>query len=107
MLPDIISILVPATVSYVVGMLLTPVLTHYLYIYKAWKKRPGKVALDGNSAQEFNRLHEVNEVRAPRMGGIVIWGSVIITTFGFSLLNHLFPTPETNMLPFLSRSQTW
>jgi phospho-N-acetylmuramoyl-pentapeptide-transferase len=107
MLPEIISILVPATVSFIVGMLLSPVVTHYLYKYKAWKKRPGKIALDGSSAHEFNRLHEVNEVRAPRMGGIVIWGSVIITTFGFSLANYLFATPTTDRLAFLSRSQTW
>lgn len=107
MLPEIIRILVPATATFVVGMILTPILTRYLYKYKAWKKRPGKVALDGSSAREFNRLHEVNEIRAPRMGGIVIWASVMITIFGFSLLNYLFGDGGTGSFSFLSRSQTW
>ena len=70
---ELVRVLVPATISFALGMALTPVLTHYLYKYKAWKKRPGKQALDGSVAEEFNRLHTGNEVRAPRMGGIVVW----------------------------------
>ena len=107
MLTSVISILVPATVSFVVGILITPTVTHYLYKYKAWKKRPGKIALDGTTAQVFNGLHEKQEVRAPRMGGIVIWGSVLITTSVFSLAAFLFPTPRTDMFAFLTRSETW
>ena len=86
-------------------MALTPVVTHYLYTYKAWKKRPGKTALDGTAAQEFNRLHQVQEVRAPRMGGIVIWGSALITIFGIAILAAV--APNFSNLNFLSRSQTW
>jgi phospho-N-acetylmuramoyl-pentapeptide-transferase len=107
MLPGVIHILIPATMTFVVGILITPVVTHYLYKYKAWKKRPGKVALDGTTAEVFNNLHKEQEVRAPRMGGIVIWGSVLITTFVLVLLATIFPTTETDTLSFLSRSQTW
>jgi phospho-N-acetylmuramoyl-pentapeptide-transferase len=107
MLPNVIQILLPATVSFIVGMSLTPILTHYLYAYKAWKKTPGKLALDGSTASEFNRLHERHEVRAPRMGGIVIWGSALITILGMALLALIVPTVLTEKLAFLSRNQTW
>ena len=107
MLPGIISILVPATISFVVGIVITPLVTHYLYKYKAWKKRPGKVALDGSSAQEFNRLHEINEIRAPRMGGIVIWASVLITMLGFAIAARMFPSSGILLFDFLTRSETW
>lgn len=107
MLSDIVRVLVPATASFIVGMAITPILTHYLYKYKAWKKTPGKNALDGSTAQEFNRLHVENEGRAPRMGGIVVWLSVVITIIGIALVTRFVPSTEIFKLDFLSRSQTW
>lgn len=90
-LTDMIRVLVPAAVAFSIGILCTPVLTHYLYEFKAWKKKPGKLSLDGTKAEEFNRLHEKHEVRAPRMGGIVIWGSVVLTTLTISIAAHVIP----------------
>jgi len=107
MLSDIVRVLVPATASFAIGIIATPLLTHYLYRYKAWKKSPGKTALDGSSAVEFNRLHEKNEVRAPRMGGIVVWGSVLITIIGIAVVAKFVPSAEILKLDFLSRNQTW
>lgn len=107
MLSDSIRIIVPATLSFLVGMTITPILTHYLYALKAWKKTAGKLALDGTSATEFNRLHEKHEVKAPRMGGIVVWGSALITIVGIALVAQLLPTPLMRELSFLSRGQTW
>ena len=104
MLSDIVRVLIPATATFMIGMVITPILTHYLYTYRVWKKIPGKTALDGTAATEFNRLHTENEMRAPRMGGIVVWASVAITTFGAAGLALLFPTPATEGLNFLSRS---
>jgi phospho-N-acetylmuramoyl-pentapeptide-transferase len=102
-----VQILLPATVSFVIGILITPLVTHYLYKYKAWKKAPGKHSLDGSIAEQFNRLHVEHETRAPRMGGIVIWASVAITTLGIAVLaafSHSFLFEQLN---FLSRSETW
>lgn len=107
MLPPLVRILVPAALAFVVGIIGTPLLAHYLYKYKAWKKRPGKLALDGEAAHEFNRLHSENEIRAPRMGGIVIWGSALVTILGIAGIAYLFPSALTLQLDFLSRSQTW
>lgn len=103
---DLIRVLVPATTSFVVGMILAPIVTHYLYANKAWKKRGGKDAFDGTTASEFNRLHKANEIRAPRMGGIVVWLAAFITIFGTALVARFLPT-RFGHLDFLSRSQTW
>ena len=104
---SIARVLIPAFMSFVVGILITPIVTHYLYKYKAWKKTAGKQALDGSSASEFNRLHAHHEVKAPRMGGVVIWVSVIITCACISVLAQCFPQSSLLKLTFLSRNQTW
>ena len=106
-LSDIVRVLVPAFASFVVGMSITPLLTHYLYKYKAWKKSPGKTALDGAPAHGFNQLHDVHEVRAPRMGGIVVWASVVITIIGIAVVARFIPDAAILKLDFLSRNQTW
>jgi phospho-N-acetylmuramoyl-pentapeptide-transferase len=104
---ETVRVLIPAVATFVVGMAMTPILTYYLFKYKAWKKRPGKKTLDGATADEFNRLHEKNEVRAPRMGGIVVWGSVLITIIGIAITSAIFNSGNIDLLNFLSRSQTW
>lgn len=104
---NLIKVITPAVIAFGVGIAITPVLTHYLYRYRAWKKYPGKVALDGTEAVEFNRLHKERERNVPRMGGIIIWGSALITIIGMSLLALLWPTAETVKMDFLSRAQTW
>lgn len=104
---DTIKIIVPAAATFMVGIAITPIITHYLYTYKAWKKRPGKVALDGTVAVEFNKLHTENEVRAPRMGGIVIWASVFLTALFLAFVSAASAHPVLQKLAFLSRGQTW
>lgn len=104
---DAVRTLMPSAMAFVVGILATPILTHYLYKYQAWKKTPGKIALDGTPALEFNRLHKENERRAPRMGGIVIWGSVSIVVLLLSLLASFMPESALSQFNFLTRSQTW
>lgn len=101
----LIQALVPATTGFIVGILITPIVAHYLYHYQAWKKKAGKQSLDGTNAQVFNTLHREHEVRAPRMGGIVVWGSILITATLYSLIGRVVPMVEP--FDFLSRSQTW
>ena len=106
---SVVKVIAPAVTAFAIGIAITPVLTHYLYKYKAWKKKPGKVALDGQEATEFNKLHELSdhEKHTPRMGGIVIWASSAITILGLSILAQLLPFSEFAKLDFLSREQTW
>jgi len=108
---NIIKVFIPATASFAVGILLAPLLTHYLYKYRVWKKVTSKTALDGTPAVEFEKLrttvHSGTETSTPRMGGILIWASVTIVTGGVWLLARFIPTPLFEKLDFFSRSQTW
>src|SRR3989344_2554066 len=107
MLTDIAKVFIPTTVAFFIGIAITPGLTYYLYRFKVWKKHPGKIALDGREAVEFNKIHKDNEGRTPRMGGIVIWGSTAIVTLGFAILARLAPQTIFQDFDFLTRSQTW
>ncbi len=103
----IIKLLLPAVVAFCVGILITPFLTHYLYKFKVWKKQGGRSAILGHVATEFNRLKGEGETKTPRMGGIVIWGSVIITIEILFLLATFTENSFFKDLFFLSRAQTW
>jgi phospho-N-acetylmuramoyl-pentapeptide-transferase len=103
---DVMRIFIPATLAFLIGVGLTPFLTHFLYKYKMWKPKAGKVALDGTAAEEFNRLHQEKEVGTPRFGGIVVWASVLLTADLLSLLARLYPNTFAD-LAFISRNQTW
>lgn len=108
---SIISVFIPATAAFVFGILFAPLLTHYLFKYKVWKKKEGKTALDGMPALEFERLrttvHIGTETQTPRMGGVLIWGTVLFVTLAVWVLALLAPSPFTEKLDFFSRSQTW
>lgn len=103
----IIQILIPATLAFIFGIVITPLLTHYLYKHHVWKKEGGKVAFGGREAIEFNKLKGDEETKTPRMGGIVIWGSVFLTVLFLFLLERLFPESTLANLDFFSREQTW
>ncbi len=107
MVADIVKVFAPATVAFLLGIAMTPVLTHYLYKHRAWKKKAGKVAPDGSATPIFNKLHESKEVGTPRMGGIVVWLSAALTITGFWVLAQIFPNDIFGKLDFLSRDQTW
>ncbi|MCA9360904.1 hypothetical protein KC730_03370 [Candidatus Kaiserbacteria bacterium] len=102
----ILNVLIPALLTFTIGIFITPLVTHFLFKYKVWKKQGGKVAMGGHEATEFNRLKGGEETKTPRMGGIVVWGSVLITLIFTSLLAHFFPNTLLSNLNFLSRSQT-
>ena len=103
----IIKILIPALLSFIIGIAITPVITYYLYKHKVWKKSGGKHAIHGAEAVEFNKLKAAAETKTPRMGGIVIWASVTLTVLLLAGLGSLFPTSIFANLDFFSRAQTW
>lgn len=102
----IISVLTPAIIAFTIGIALTPIVTHFLFKHKVWKKTGGKTAIGGHEATEFNRLKGDTETHTPRMGGIVIWASVVLTLGTTTLLANMFPSTILGELDFLSRSQT-
>lgn len=104
---DIIKVFAPITLSFFVGIAITPLLTNYLYAHKLWKKKSGKVDPSGNGTPLFNKLHEHKETGTPRMGGVIIWASTIITVLALFIISLVFPTEVTQKINFLSRGQTW
>ncbi len=104
---DVIKIFLPTVVAFFVGIALTPILTDFLYRHKMWKKTSVKRTIDGREATISSKLHNDEERKLPRMGGVVIWGSVVITVLLFSAIALLFPDSIFSKLSFLSRSQTW
>jgi phospho-N-acetylmuramoyl-pentapeptide-transferase len=110
---DIVRVFIPATASFVFGILFAPLLTHYLYRYRVWKKAAHKTAFDGTPAVEFEKLRSAGETRAgtetrtPRMGGILIWFSVGFVTLLAWALARATDIALFEKLDFLSRSQTW
>ncbi len=101
-------VLVPFVISFSVGMLIAPFLTHFLYKFRAWKKRGGKGngMGDKNGTPLFDELHKEREVSTPRMGGLLVWGGVLVTVAGLMLLGTIFDGPFS-LLNFVNRGQTW
>ena len=108
---SILKILIPAAAAFAFGILFAPLLTHYLFKYKVWKKSSGKIALDGTPAVEFTKLRETvhagTETQTPRMGGVLIWVTVTFVTLFMWTIGQVIPLPFTERLDFFSRSQTW
>lgn len=100
------NILVPALMAFVIGIAVTPLVTHFLYKHKVWKKSGGKIAMNGQVAKVFNKLKGKDEHKTPRMGGIVIWGSVLATLLLTYAMANFLNYSVFNGLDFLSRSQT-
>lgn len=103
---DIVKIFVPTTIAFIIGILITPILSSFLYKNKMWKKKSVVVATDGGTASITQSLHKDEEKRTPRMGGIVIWGSAIITIL-LLWIGAVIDGPVMQKLNFLSRNQTW
>ncbi len=106
MISSIAKIFIPAIVSFGFGIFLTPPVSRFLTSHKFWKKKSVLVATDGYAAPITEALHKDEERRTPRMGGIVVWLSALLTIIIFWLAGQL--DGETGeKLNFLSRNQTW
>ncbi|MBP7741657.1 MAG: hypothetical protein KA104_03130 [Candidatus Pacebacteria bacterium] len=108
MLLDAARVLIPSVVSFIIGIGLAPIVSHYLYKHRAWKKKGGKGKGIGDQAGTplFDALHHEREVSTPRMGGIVVWGSVFLTALGIAGIGML--TGESvAQFDFVNRGQTW
>jgi len=104
---SVIKIFSLAAIASAIAVLWCPLLTHYLYKYKLWKKIARQKALSGEDALVFNSLHKEKEVGTPRMGGLLIWITVAFVIFLFFVLSLIFPNSWISQFNFLSRGQTW
>lgn len=107
MIVDAARVLIPAIISFAIGIALAPLLTHYLYKYRTWKKVGGKgKGIGGGGTPIFDELHREREVSTPRMGGILIWVAVLATAGSIALLGFFFGEPFSSF-NFITRNQTW
>jgi len=104
---DVIKVIFPPVVSFFFGILITPVVSYYLYKHKMWKKKPRMVATDGGSTPIVSSLNAKTEVSTPRMGGIIIWASSLFTVFIFWFFAQVTDGDYISKLSFVSRNQTW
>ena len=99
---NIVKFIILFVSSILIAFIFEPLLVHYLYKYKAWKKRSKKNAIDGADIPIFQKFHSQTETSTPRMGGILIWGTVLIVSTLILVVSIFFP-----QVNFLSRSETW
>ncbi|MCX6722562.1 MAG: hypothetical protein NT094_00665, partial [Candidatus Staskawiczbacteria bacterium] len=88
---NVIKIFILSAIASTFAIFWCPLLTNFLYKHKLWKKSARQKAISGEDAIIFNGLHKEKEVGTPRMGGLLIWITVISITFLFFLLSLIFP----------------
>lgn len=105
----IIKVFAPTAIAFFIGILITPLVSRFLYKHEMWKKKAGKGAGYGGGATPiFDELHKTTDTNTPRMGGIVIWASILLTILTIWILKFIVPYEDFFVrLDFLSRSQTW
>jgi phospho-N-acetylmuramoyl-pentapeptide-transferase len=103
---DVVKIFIPSLFAFIFGLLITPAVSNFLTKHRLWKKKSVAVATDGSSSSISQSLHNDEERKTPRMGGVVVWASALLTIFLF-WLGAVIDGPVFDKLNFLSRSQTW
>jgi len=103
---NVIKIFNLGALGFAVAFLLTPVLTHFLYKYRLWRKDVRTKSIDGKELVYFKKFHSEREVHVPRFGGLLIWVSVLLIAVVLYLLSFV-DIWWLKKLNFLSRSQTW
>ena len=104
---NVIKVALLSTVSFGVAILLTPLLTHYLYKYKMWRPSARTIAPDGAPTPIFNKLHKENETSIPRLGGLLIWVVTLFIAYLFWGFANSTDIQFLDKLNFVSRNQTW
>ncbi|HLD20959.1 MAG TPA: phospho-N-acetylmuramoyl-pentapeptide-transferase [Patescibacteria group bacterium] len=98
---EIVRVLLLSAVAFVVAFAWAPLLIRLL---QEWKM--GKVIRTQRDAPVFAKLHEKKR-GTPTMGGILIWGTVLVLAVVFYYLAPFLPEGSVwSRLNFLSRSET-
>lgn len=96
----IIKVFFLTALSFLVAVLWTPVLAHFLYRYKL-----GKSIRDDKSTPIFSKLHK-KKSGTPTMGGILIWGTVLFLMVVFYYGDKFTSISFFSDFTFFSREQT-
>src|SRR3989344_3493592 len=103
MLLNFVKIFLPTVVAFLIGLFITPFATHFFYKYKMWKK----YSRNETTFSDFQKIHNhEEELKTPRVGGVIIWVSILLSTLIFYFISILFPSVVTEKINFLSKNQT-
>jgi phospho-N-acetylmuramoyl-pentapeptide-transferase len=104
MLLNIVKIFIPTAFAFFLALALTPIATHFFYKYKMWKKYSRS---ENTAATDFSKIHNTqDELKTPRVGGIIIWVSALLATLIFYFPAILSSSANAEKMNFLSRNQT-
>ncbi|MFT5359707.1 MAG: phospho-N-acetylmuramoyl-pentapeptide-transferase [Candidatus Paceibacteria bacterium] len=112
MFSELLKVIIPGFLTFLIGMGLTPFVASFLYKHKMWKRSSRSIDSSNQPEDEINpdfkAIHnEADELNTPRIGGVLIWGSVLLTIFVFWIVSRFMPLPEREIFDFISRGQTW
>ncbi len=96
----IIKVFLLTAISFVLTILWTPLLTHFLYKYKL-----GKTIRIDEKAPVFSRLH-IKKSGTPTLGGLLVWITTLFLAVILFALREWTQSPIFARLDFLTRSQT-
>ncbi len=99
------KIFLPTALVFFIGIIITPIVSHFLYKWKLWKKSSALKTIDGKEATISQKLHNDENRKTPRMGGVIVWVSVLLTVYILYFVAQFFP--NLSYLSFLSRKETW
>ncbi len=93
--------LVLMATTFIISVLTMPALIRLLR-----RSKMGKTIRDASSAPVMAALHQ-SKSGTPTMGGVVVWGSVLLLAIALAAGCAWIPSSAACALSFLSRRQTW
>jgi phospho-N-acetylmuramoyl-pentapeptide-transferase len=88
------------SLAFVFALCVTPLFTRFLY-----KNKLGKQIRNDGTTPLFSELHK-HKAGTPTMGGILVWGTLVILFAAFWLLDRVFHIPFFRHFDFYSRRET-
>ena len=96
---QVIRLIITVVFSFLLALFLTPLLTNFLEHYRLVKR------VERENVPIFTKLHKKKE-GTPTMGGILVWGTVVIVMLLFLLISKLGKGTYLEQLNFFSRKET-
>jgi phospho-N-acetylmuramoyl-pentapeptide-transferase len=108
---SVIKVFAPAVISFFIGLIITPFLSHFFYRHRLWKQHSRKDNSTSEAcdviSEDFKKIHNENgELSTPRVGGMIIWLSVLLTIILVYVNSMVFGDTISQKLDFLSKNQT-
>jgi phospho-N-acetylmuramoyl-pentapeptide-transferase len=100
-----IKILLAAVATFTIAYSISPFYIRLLTKYEFWKKKSVEKTTDGREATITKTIHNDENKKVPRMGGVVIWSAVFVVALFFWVVSETIPF--INKIDFVSRNQTW